>query len=103
MQEVEPEQGYPSQLMSFPGFNIEVENNDSKSRVAILLNSTLKYTRKFELEGINSNLMVIDVDDGTKLRIINIYRSFTPQENVGQREKFKYQLNLIKIAMTNST
>ena len=103
MQEVELQKDYPSQLMTFPGFSIEVEMNDTKSRVAILIKSTINYTRRLELEGKNSNLMIIDIDDGTNLRVINIYRSFTPQDNIGQREKFKYQLNLMKIAITNNT
>ena len=103
MQEVELQKDYPSQLMTFPGFSIEVEMNDTKSRVAILIKSTINYTRRLELEGKNSNLMIIDIDDGTNLRVINVYRSFNPQDNIGQREKFQYQLNLMKIAITNNT
>ena len=34
-------------------------------------------------------------------RLINIYRSFNPQDNVNARAKFKYQLELIKNAMTS--
>jgi exonuclease III len=100
MQEVELQQDYPSQLMTFPGFSIEVEKNDTKSRVAMLIKSEINYTRCSELEGTNSNLMVVDINNGTKLRLINIYRSFAPQNNIGQREKFKYQLHLMKNAIT---
>ena len=32
----------------------------------------------------------------------NVYRSFAPQNGVSQREKFKYQLSLIKDAFLNS-
>ena len=51
------------------------------------------------MEGTNSNLVIIDIKD-TKMptRLINIYRSFNPQDNVSARDKFKYQLQLIKIA-----
>ncbi len=103
MQEVELQQDYPSQLMTFPGFSIEVEKNDTKSRVAMLIKSEINYTRCSELEGTNSNLMVVDINNGTKLRLINIYRSFAPQNNIGQREKFKYQLHLMKNAITKNT
>ena len=35
------------------------------------------------------------------IRLINVYRSFAPQSGVSQREKFKYQLLLIKNALRN--
>ena len=35
-------------------------------------------------------------------RLINVYQSFAPQNNVSQREKFKYHLSLINTAMCNS-
>ena len=41
--------------------------------------------------------------DKEQLRIINIYRSFNPQNNVSPRDKFKYQIQLIKTAMTSDT
>ena len=56
-----------------------------------------------ELEGINSNLFSVDIESaGSVKRIINVYRSFNPQNNVTARIKFKYQLELIKIAMNES-
>ena len=36
-------------------------------------------------------------------RVINLYRSFTPQYDVSQRDKFIYQLDLIKNAITANT
>ena len=103
MQEVEMPCGYPSDLMSFPGYVIEVENNDTKSRVAMLIKSNLKFTRKNNLDGTNSNIMIVDIIHSVTTRVINIYRSFAPQNNVKQREKFRYQLGLIKEAMTQNT
>ena len=38
-----------------------------------------------------------------KSRLINIYWSFSLQHNISQRTKFQYQLQLIKLAFTNST
>ena len=103
MQEVELPNGYPSQLMTFPNYVIEVEENSLKSRVAILIKSDIKFVRRIALEGINSNLIIIDIQDDVTTRIINLYRSFAPQNNVGQREKFQYQLGLIKDAITPNT
>ena len=40
---------------------------------------------------------------GKKWRLINVYRSFAPQHNVSQRDKFVYQLNLIKQAFTTTS
>ena len=55
------------------------------------------YRRMKNLEGVDSNLIIIDiVSPSTVKRIINVYRSFNPQNNVNARMKFKYQLNLIK-------
>ena len=103
MQEVDIPNDFPNELMSFQNYQIEVENNNRKARVAILLKSTVKYVRRANLEGSNSNLLVIDILHGSTTRIINLYRSFAPQDNIGQREKFRYQLELIKNAMTQNT
>ena len=53
------------------------------------------------LVGLNSNIVTIDLESSSTVdRIINVYRSFHPQGNVNARTKFKYQLQLIKNAMT---
>ena len=102
MQEVDIPNDFPGDLMSFPGYKIEIENNTVKSRVATYIKNSIKYTRNTVLEGTNSNLQIIDIEQEPKLRIINIYRSFNPQGGVKQREKFKYQLQLIKAAITEN-
>ena len=85
-------------------FVLELENNSVKARTGIYLSNSINYKRKSELEGIDSNLLIVDIytKKGPK-RLINIYRSFNPQNNVNTREKFKYQLQLIKGAMTSDT
>ena len=58
----------------------------------------------YNLEGTNSHIVIIDLEGPiTVKRIINAYRSFNPQNNVSARNKFKYQLEIIKSAMTQST
>ena len=51
----------------------------------------------------DSNLIIVDIISDNPLRLINVYRNFKPQANKSQREKFKYQLNLIKVAMKKRT
>ena len=59
--------------------------------------------RKIELEGEDSNLIIIDIMGSSQCRIINIYRSFSPQHGVSQRDKFNTQLDLIGLAITPKT
>jgi len=103
MQETDIKDDYPIELLTFPGYAIEIETNDVKSRVGIYISERLKFKRRNDLEGINSNLIIIDIIETKPVRLINIYRSFRPQENVSPREKFKYQLSLIKKAITPIT
>ena len=84
-------------------FNLEVENNSSKTRVGCYVNNEIKYLRRNDLEGADSNLVIIDIVGINQTRIINVYRSFNPQNNVSQRDKFKYQLSLMKTAVNNKT
>ena len=78
-------------------------SNSAFSRVAIYINNSIDYIRREDLEGIDSNLMIIDLAGINKIRIINVYRSFSPQHYIGQRDKFNTQLLLIKAAITLST
>ena len=61
------------------------------------ISTKVKYKRRTDLEGTDSNLVIIDLEGrGVVSRIINLYRSFSPQNNLSARDKFKYQLQLIK-------
>ena len=59
------------------------------------------YTRRNDLEGVDSNLLVIDLE--CKTRIINVYRNFNPQGGVSARDKFNYQLGIILLAINKET
>ena len=61
MQETELNKNLNHNLLSFPGFAIETENNTLKSRVGIYVRSRINYMRKLELEGGDSNLIIIDL------------------------------------------
>ena len=73
------------------------------SRVAVYIKNNIKYLRRKELEGNDCNLLIIDLLGINELRVINIYRSFAPQHNISQRDKFILQLETIKNAITTNT
>ena len=86
------------------GYNLEIEINNTKSRVGAYVRHEIKYKRRIELEGQNSHIVIIDVTKKTKtLRIINIYRSFNPHGGVSATEMFNYQLDLINLAFNTNT
>lgn len=46
VQETEIDTNFDVRLLTFPGYSIEVENNDFKRRVAIYISNRLSYTRR---------------------------------------------------------
>ena len=104
MQETEVEKDFDCELLNIPGYSLECETNDVKRRVGTYVKNTIKYTRRFELEGENNHLLIIDVENGikTKKRLINIYRSFNPV-GLSERDLFTRQLDLIKLAFNNDS
>ena len=99
MQETEVMKDIDHNELKISGYSMELEQNSTKSRVGFYISKSVSYVRRFDLEGSDSNLIIIDVEGTLNTRLINVYRSFAPQNNVSQREKFQYQLSLIKIAM----
>ena len=73
--------------------------NTVKSRVGFYISKKLNYVRRTDLEGTNSNVIVIDVIGSAKLRIINVYRTFATNAGESQQTKFKYQLEIIRKAV----
>ena len=74
---------------------LELEINSVKSRVGFYISKKLNYVRRIDLEGINSHVIIIDVVGSSKLRIINVGRTFATQAGESQQSKFKYQLSII--------
>jgi hypothetical protein len=72
LQEVILETDYPSEILSFKNYSIEVETNDYKAREAVCIKNGIS---RHELEGTNSNVIVIDLDLNKKYRLINLYKS----------------------------
>ena len=72
VQETEIDKNFNEELLTFPGYSLEVEKNGIKRRVAIYVRNTLNYRRRVELEGTNRHLVIVDVLGRTELRIITI-------------------------------
>ena len=102
MQETEVMKDINHNKLKIFGYLTELELNSTKSRVGFYISKLVRYVRRVDLEGSDSNLIIIDVEGTLNTRLINVYRSFAPQNNVFQREKFKNQLSLINTAMCNS-
>ena len=102
LQETEINENFDHTLLSFPGFAFESEINSIKSRVGIYINNNINYIRRYELEGLNSHIVIVDLAGIKELRIITVYRCFNPQNNMSAKEFFVYQLNVIKSALSSN-
>ena len=80
MQETELEADFDCELLNIPGYNLECECNNTKKRTGTYIKNSIKYRRCKNLEGHNSHMVIIDLENEAecKKRIINIYRSFNP-------------------------
>ena len=88
LQEVEIPSDYSTELLTHGAYKIEVEKNDCKARTAIIINESIDYTRYWSLELENYGIIVIDVTGPIKYKIINLSRSFNPQNNVTPQDFF---------------
>ena len=70
IQECEVSYDFPKELLSFKNYNIEVENNTIKARCCVYLKDTIEYTRREDLEGIDNNIVKLELNN---VIIVNIY------------------------------
>ena len=103
LQETEVPLDFPTDLLTFKGFNYENENNQFKSRCGIYVSNKISYLRRTDLEVVNMHLMIIDINDPNKTRIINIYRPFNPVNGMTQKDFFEAQLAIIKDNFTTNS
>ena len=80
--ETEINKNFDHNLLSFLGFTIETENNTSVSRVAFYISNVVEHIRRTDLEDDDLNLIIIDLMGSVRRRIINVYRSYSPQHNL---------------------
>ena len=95
MQETEIPKEFPIQMLTFKGYNFENENDNVKSRCGIYISNNVSYLRQNDLETDGIHAIIIDLKDVNKTRIINVYRSFNPPNNLSQREYFDSLLELL--------
>ena len=84
--------------LSFKGYCIESEVNDTKKRVCIYIRNGINYSRRSDLEGENNHLVIIGIRGDNNIRLINLYRSHNPRDGFTPREKFVNQLQCIQNA-----
>jgi exonuclease III len=60
VQETEIVKHFDVNQLTFPGYCIEVENNDVKRRVAIYISNRINYVKSHKLEEANSHLVIIN-------------------------------------------
>ena len=89
-------------LFKIWSFNVAVLLN-IKARVGIYVGDSLNYVRRNDLEGENKHLVIIDILGTTSVRIINLYRSFNPQNRITPKANFISQLLLIREAFQENT
>ena len=74
MQETEISPDFDEEMIQIPGYILELEVNAIKRRVGMYISSDLSFRRRVELEGKDSNVIIIDLMDERKTRLINVYR-----------------------------
>ena len=90
MQETEINNDININELSTSKYCLEIENNSVKSRVGFYISKDINYVRRTDLEGLNSHVIIIDITGESKLRVINVYRSFAPQGGESQQSNLIY-------------
>ena len=88
MQETEIDNNLHHDEINIVKYCLELERNSLKSRVGFYVSKSVSYVRRYDLEGLDSNLIIIDLEGTLNIRLVNVYRSFAPQNGILQREKF---------------
>ena len=100
LQETELEPDFPTKLLTLRGYGYESENNVYKSRCGMFVSDKISYIRRNDLEIANNHVIMIDLNDKLKTRIICIFRPFNPS-NVTQSNFSMPNWNLLsKIQIT---
>ena len=102
LQETELQNDFPIKLLTFRGYNYENESNTTKSRCGIYVSNKISYIRRDDLEITNMHVMIVNLNDKNKTRIINVYRPFNPV-NTTQKQFFLNQLQVIANNTTPNT
>ena len=100
IQECDIPLNYPSNILSFRNYNLEIETNTIKARCCTFVKGGIAYIRRNDLEGEDNNLVILEVTlNSRKYLIINLYRSFSPQGGVTPDVRFTTQIEIVKNAI----
>ena len=89
MQECKIDKNLEEKVLTIKNYKIELEDNQDKKRVAIYINNKVNYERQRQFEEPNNHLIVLDVKCNKDYHIINLYRSFSSNDNITPSERFK--------------
>ena len=103
MQETEIEHDFDCKLLTIPGYNLEIEDSESKKRTGFYIWKIICYDRCYNLEQKANHLIIIDIycESGRK-RLVNIYRTFSPPR-LTVMEFFVHQCDLVRASMIKDT
>ena len=62
----------------------------------------MKYVRRRDLEKINCHVVVVGIIAAITFRLICVFRSFRPQDNISPKFLFETQLGLFREALTSN-
>ena len=94
LQEVEFDSRLDPDLFGIKHFCFKLESNSLKARTGIYINERVEYKRKRLIEGDDSHIIIIDLVKPCAIkRIINIYRSFNPQNDMHESLNSSLALN----------
>ena len=73
LQETEIESSFPTGILSFKGYSLEMEMNDTKIRCGVYIKNCINSRRWDDLELGNTHFIVIDIDPKAKYRLISVF------------------------------
>ena len=67
------------------------------------INNQIPYQRRTDLEKLDCGIIIIDLNLSKRFRIIGLYRTFTPNNNVTKFEYFKKQMDIISLSWADQS
>ena len=101
MQETEIQTNYPESTLNGNSYELELELSTTKKWSGIYLKSELNYFRRADLEK-KTFTSIVDIKLAVQIRIICIYRSFRPPNQMTPDNFFLEQLRIIQNALCSN-
>ena len=102
LQEVDIKKEFPIDTLASKDYKLEVENNSIKARTAIYIKTDIEYKRMHTIEEPELNVIIIDINLKTKVRLVNLYRVFNPVNGMSQIDFFRNQMRIVHNALATS-